>query len=83
MKESGRTDEALAMLKAVVDTPNAYQRRALLELAEVHQAARDHDLADRRWTRSWRALEPEERAVYYDLSLVAIGDELTRFQGAP
>ena len=83
MKESGRTDEALAMLKAVVDTPNAHQRRALLELVEVHQTARDHDLADPLLEAFIDGLEPEERAVYYDLSLVAIGDELSRFQGAP
>ena len=83
MKESGRTDEALDMLKTVVGTPNAYQRRALLELAEVHQTARDHDLADAPLHAYVEGLEPEEQAVYYDLSLVAIGDGLTRFQAAP
>ena len=55
MKESGRVDEALAILKPVVGTPNVYQRRALLELAEVHQTARDHNFADApAATRSWR-----------------------------
>ena len=37
LKEEGRTDEALGMFKAVVDTPNAYQRRAFLDLAEMYQ----------------------------------------------
>ena len=83
MKESGRVDEALAILKPVVGTPNVYQRRALLELAEVHQTARDHNFADALLDAFVEGLEPEERAVYYDLSLVAIGDELSRFQGAP
>ena len=82
LKESGRTDESLAMLKPVAGTPNAYQRRALLELAEVHQSARDHDLADVPLDAYIEGLEPEERAVYYDLSLVAIGDKLTQFQEA-
>ena len=83
MKESGRVDEALAILKPVVGTPNVYQRRALLKLAEVHQTARDHNFADALLDAFVEGLEPEERAVYYDLSLVAIGDELTRFQTAP
>lgn len=82
LKESGRTDEALAMLKPVVGAPNAFQRKALLELAEVHQSARDHDLADTPLDAYIEGLEPEERAVYYDLSLVAIGEDLTRFQEA-
>ena len=83
MKQSGRTDEAVVLLKPVVVTSNAFQRRALLELAEVHQAARDHDLAEAPLDAFVEGLEPEELAVYYDLSLVAIGDELTRFQAAP
>ena len=78
MKQSGRTDEAVVLLKPVVVTSNAHQRRALLELVEVHQTARDHDLAEALCSKlSLTALEPEERAVYYDLSLVAIGDELS------
>ena len=83
LKESGRTDEALALLKAVAVTPNAYQRRALLEMAEVHQTARDHDLAEAPLDAYVKGLAPEEQAVYYDLSLVATGDELTRFEAAP
>ena len=82
LKESGRTDEALALLKAVAVTPNAYQRRALLEMAEVHQTARDHDLAEAPLDAYVKGLAPEEQAVYYDLSLVATGDELTRFEAA-
>ena len=82
LKESGRTDEALGMLKPVAGTPNAYRRRALLELAEVHQTARDHDLADAPLDAYVDGLKPDEQAIYFDLSLVAIGDELTRFQAA-
>ena len=83
LKEDGRTNEALTMLQPVVDTPNAYRRRALLELAEVHQTARDHDLADAPLAAYVEGLAPEEAAVYYDLGLVAMGDELRRFQEAP
>ena len=82
LKESGQTDEALAMLKPVVGTRNAYQRRALLEMVEVYQTARDHDLADASLDAYVEGLEPEEQAVYYDLTLVVIGEELTRFQEA-
>ncbi|MDE3258733.1 MAG: tetratricopeptide repeat protein [Gemmatimonadota bacterium] len=82
LKESGRTDEAMELLKPVVAVANAFQRRALLEMAEVHQTARDHDLADAPLDAYVASLEPKERAVYYDLSLVAIGDELTRFREA-
>ena len=83
LKESRRTEEALAMLKPVVGTPNAYQRRALLEMAEVHQTARDHDLANGPLDAYIDGLPTEEQAVFYDLSLVTNGDELTRFESAP
>lgn len=82
LKESGRTNEALATLKPVVGSPNVFQRRALLELAEVHQSARDHDLANTPLDAYIEGLEPDERAVYYDLSLVAIGEDLSRFLAA-
>ena len=80
LKEEGRTDEALAMLKAVVDTPNAHQRRAFLELAEVYQRIRDYDHSEALLDAFLEGLAPDEQAIYYDLGLVAIGHELTRFQ---
>ncbi len=83
LNETGRTGEALAMLKAVVDTPNAHQQRAFLELAEVYQRARDHDVSEVLLDAFLEGLAPDEQAVYYDLSLVAIGDELTRFEATP
>ena len=82
LKESGQMDEALALLQPVVDTSNAYQRLALLELVEVYQTARDHDLAEAPLDIYVERLQLEERAVYYDLGLVASGLELTRFQEA-
>ena len=82
LKESGRVDEALAILKPVVGPPNVYQRRALLELAEVHQIARAHDLAEAPLDAYVEGLDLEERAVYYDLSLVATAEELIGFQEA-
>ena len=83
LKEAGRTDEAFAMLRAVVDTPNAYQRRAFLDLAEMYQGARDHDLFDAILDAYLEGLPPGEQALYYDLSLVVIRDELSRFQATP
>lgn len=83
LKEAGRTDEASAMFKAVVDTPNAYQRRAFLELAEMYQRARNHDLFDAILDAYLEGLPPGEQVLYYDLSLVVIRDELSRFQATP
>ena len=83
LKESGRTDEAVVMLKAVADTPNAQQRLALLELAEVYLRARDHDLLEPLLHAYVEGLPLNEQAAYHDLSLVVIGDELARFQATP
>lgn len=83
LKEEGRTDEALAMFKTVVDTPNAYQRRAFLDLAEMYQHARDHDPFDAILDAFLEGLPPGEQALYYDLSLVVNSDELSRFQATP
>ncbi len=83
LKEEGRTDEALGMFKAVVDTPNAYQRRAFLDLAEMYQHARDHDPFDAILDAFLEGLPPGEQALYYDLSLVVNSDELSRFQATP
>ncbi len=83
LKESGRTDEAVLMLKAVVDTPNAHQRLAFLELAEVYQRTRDHDRLEALLDEYLEDLPPNEQTVYYDLSLVVIGNDLTHFQAVP
>ncbi len=83
LKEAGRTDEAFAMLKEVVDTPNAYQRRAFLELAEMYQRARNDDPFDAQLDAYLEGLPPSEQALYYDLSLVVIRDELSRFKATP
>ena len=79
LRESGQMDEALAMLNPVAVTSNTYQRRALLELVEIHQSARDHDLAEALLNTYVEGLESNEQAIYFDLSLVAIGEELTGF----
>ena len=53
----------MVFLKPIVALPNAYQWRALLELAEVHQTARDDDLEDAPLDAYVVDLEPEIRAV--------------------
>ena len=37
----------------------------------------------RYWMLTWEDLPPGEQALYYDLSLVVIRDELSRFQATP
>ena len=83
LKVLGRTDEAVQAVEKVVTTPNPYQRRAVLELAEVYQKRRDYDRSADLFDAYISALDAHEQAPYYDLSLVAAGRDLTRFRAAP
>jgi GWxTD domain-containing protein len=83
LKQLDKTDEAVDVLTPVVDRPNPFRRRALLELAEVHQARGEFDRAGELFEEYTGSLPPEDRALFYDLSLVATGDALARFQAAP
>jgi GWxTD domain-containing protein len=79
----GKTDEAVTMLETVVDTPSAYQRKALLELATAHQIRREYDRAELLFDQYIGGLEQEEQELFYDLSLVAGDRDLERFGQAP
>ena len=83
LKEKGGTDEALELLRTVVDRPSSYQRRGLLEIAQVYQKRQEFDRAEEAFNAYIAALEGRERRLYYDLSLVTAGDELARFGQAP
>ena len=83
LKQLDKTDEAVDVLTPVVDRPNPFRRRALLELAEVHQARGEFDRAGELFEEYIGSLPPEDRALFHDLSLVATGDALARFQAAP
>jgi GWxTD domain-containing protein len=70
LKLQDRTDQAIAELKAVVRNRNPHQRRAVLELADIHQRRRDYDRSQALFEAFINRLEPEEQRLYYDLSLV-------------
>ncbi len=82
LKVTKRVDEAVGKLQGVVDVPNPHQRRALLELGDVYRVAKAFDRSQTLFESYIAELEPKEQALYYDLSLVAGGDELERFKAA-
>ncbi|MDE2999040.1 MAG: tetratricopeptide repeat protein [Gemmatimonadota bacterium] len=71
LKMQGRTDQAITELKPVVLNPNEHQRRAVLELADIHQRRRDFDRSQALFEAYIDSLAPEEQRLYYDLSLVS------------
>ncbi|MDA0747197.1 MAG: GWxTD domain-containing protein [bacterium] len=83
LKEMGKTDEAVDMLVPLANAPGPNQRQAMLELAEVYQKRREFDKAELMFDLYLEGLEAEEQAAFYDLRLVASGNDLERFQGTP
>jgi GWxTD domain-containing protein len=83
LAESGRTDEALSYLQVVADEPNPLQRKAIVAMARVHQLRREFDRAGKLLDAYVQDLDDDERKLYYDLSLVADGEELEAFKAAP
>ncbi len=77
-----RTDESVGLLEGVVAAPSPYQRRALLELAQVYQRRREYDRSQALFEAYVAGLETKEQALYYDLSLAAGGETLEQFQAA-
>ena len=71
LKLQDRTDQAITELKPVVRNTNRHQRRAVLELADIHQRRRDFDRSQALFEAYINRLEPEEQRLYYDLSLVS------------
>ena len=71
LKLQARTTQAITELKTVVQNRNPHQRRAVLELADIHQRRRDFDRSEALFEAYINRLEPEEQRLYYDLSLVS------------
>ena len=46
MREQDRTEEAVPVLKPLVESDNPYQQRSLVALAEVYMKQREYDRAD-------------------------------------
>ncbi|HCR16075.1 MAG TPA: hypothetical protein DIU35_01210 [Candidatus Latescibacteria bacterium] len=82
LKELGKTEEAVDILKPLVEEPGQHRLLALVELAEVHQRRKEFDQADDLFDAYLADLEPNERAVFYDLSLLLQGEALGKFKAA-
>ncbi len=82
LTELNRPGEAVPLLIPLVESPNPYQQRSLLALAEVYMKQREYDRADVLFDRHIEGLEPDTQAVYYDLRKVA-EEERERFDAAP
>ena len=84
LKQLNKTEEAVNVLTPIVeDASNPFQYFALEELAKVHKERREYDRSEALFAAYIEALSPEEQAMFYDLGLVAKGDELDRFIHAP
>ena len=82
LREQDRTEEAVPVLKPLVESDNPYQQRSLVALAEVYMKQREYDRADVLFDRYLEGLGADTQAVYYDLRKVADG-ERESFEAAP
>ena len=78
--EGGQDEEGTELLQTVVDTPNVYQRRGVLALAERYQARRKYDRSELLFDAYIEGLDSKEQEPYHDLSLVVEGEDLRRFR---
>ncbi|MDA0747763.1 MAG: tetratricopeptide repeat protein, partial [bacterium] len=83
LKRMNQIAEAVEVLERVVGQSNPFQRRSVLELADVFQQGREYDRSQALFERYIHSLEPSEQMLYYDLSLVASGDMVDKLKGAP
>jgi len=82
LKGLGQTDEAVTQLARVAAEKNTYQRRAILELAQVFQSRREFEKAGKLFHAYIEKLPAQDQAVYYDLKYTARGAELVAFAKA-
>jgi GWxTD domain-containing protein len=82
LREQDRTEEAVPLLKPLVESRNPHQQRSLLALAEVYLKQREYDRADVLFDRYLEGVGADTQAVYYDLRKVA-EEEQERFDSAP
>ena len=83
LMEAGQREEGLELLQTAAETPGRYQREGLLALAEAYQEGREHERSELLLDAYVERLEPDEQELYYDLSLVAAGEELRKFRDSP
>jgi GWxTD domain-containing protein len=74
--------EAVKELELVVGQPGAFQRRAVLELADILQRSLAFDRSQALYEDYISGLEPKEQVHYYDLSIIASGEVGERFKSA-
>ncbi|MDP6041718.1 MAG: GWxTD domain-containing protein, partial [Candidatus Latescibacteria bacterium] len=82
LKALGQLQEALQHLAKVATVENPFQRRGVLELAQVFQKARSFDNSARLFESYIKRLPEEEQETYYDLKFVAAGPILKQYQEA-
>ncbi|MBT3604098.1 MAG: GWxTD domain-containing protein [Candidatus Latescibacteria bacterium] len=82
LKGLGKTDEAVMHLARVAASGGEFQRKGVLELAQVFQKRREFDKASQLFETYIGQLAEEEQAVYYDLKYVARGPVVEAFEKA-
>ena len=82
LKSIGQLQEALQQLAKVATVANPFQRRGVLELAQVFQKARAFDNSARLFESYIKGLPEEEQETYYDLKFVAAGPVLKQYEEA-
>ena len=82
LKLLGQLREALQHLLKVATVASDFQRRAVLELAQVFQRAKAFDQSARLFESYIRQLSEKEQETYCDLNLVASGPILKKYNDA-
>jgi GWxTD domain-containing protein len=83
LKGTGGLQEAIEELEQVVNRPSDFQRRAVLELADIYQRKLEFDRSQALYEAYISGLDESEQVNYYDLSVVASGEVGKRFKAAP
>ena len=80
LKGLGQTDEAVTHLARVAAGGGEYQRKGVLELAQVFQKRREFEKASKLFDSYIAQLPEDDQAVYYDLKYSARGAALEAFE---
>ncbi|MFT5365446.1 MAG: GWxTD domain-containing protein [Candidatus Latescibacterota bacterium] len=82
LKGLGQTDEAVLHLAQVAANGGEFQRKGVLELAQVFQKRREFDKASKLFDAYIKGLTEDEQGIYYDLAYVARGPVVEAFKKA-
>jgi GWxTD domain-containing protein len=82
LKGLGQTDEAVTHLARVAASEGEFQRKGVLELAQVFQKRREFDQSSQLFDAYINKLPEQEQAIYYDLKYVSQGPVLEAFEKA-